>query len=87
MKQLTETEKSHCRIAMMMLQHAERFRLLKVKTEDLDTERLIDAISDLLDEFEDRLPDLLKSTDTVGSNEGQSGSSSSRKRKQSFSFR
>jgi uncharacterized spore protein YtfJ len=87
MKQLSENEKSRCRIAMMMLQHAERFRLLRVKTDELDTEKLIEAVSDILDDFEDRLPDLIKPSDDGGKYVDQAGSSSLRMRKQSFYFR
>lgn len=58
MTQLTEMDRSRLRIASLMLQHCRRFRLVEAGHGCLDAGLLISVVSDLLDDFEGRLPDL-----------------------------
>ncbi len=87
MRQLTKNEKTRLRVALAILHHLGRFRLVKVDEGELDLDRVLETVSDLLDAFEERLPDMRRSAAKAAPSGAENPSGLSSKQKPTFSFR
>lgn len=87
MNQHSEIEKSQLRIAGLLRQHCERFRLLGRDEPNAHSAQLLALVSDLLDRFEDGLAVLARSAGSEANGGLNEGESQSLKRKQCVAFR
>lgn len=87
MRELTKIEKTQLRVALAVLHHLRRFRLVKIEEDELDLDKVLETVSDLLDLFEERLPGMRRAGAKGSPNGGSTADELLRRSKPNFSFR